>query len=257
MGNHTLSGLRAAIGLLTRLPMGQVGEADLAKAVGWIPFVGGVIGLVIALAYILALQVLPSLPAAGFAVTLGVLVTGAFHEDGLADVADGFGGSSDREEVIRIMRDPAHGTYGVMALVASFVLKVGALATLGVGGALVILPVVHALSRGASIGVMATLPAASPAGVGAAVANLGKGGRATLGILVAIGIGLLTLGWWTMAFAALAAIGAVSIGRLARNRIEGFTGDVLGAVEQIDEVMLLLVGAALAWTGVVAGAWWT
>jgi adenosylcobinamide-GDP ribazoletransferase len=93
--------------------------------------------------------------------------------------------------------------------------------------------------------------------VGAAFANLGKGGRATLGIVVAIGIGLLTLGWWTMAFVAVAALGAVSMGRLARNRIEGFTGDVLGAVEQIDEVMLLLVGAALAWKGVATGAWWT
>jgi adenosylcobinamide-GDP ribazoletransferase len=104
---------------------------------------------------------------------------------------------------------------------------------------------------------MATLPAASAAGVGAAFANPRKGGRATLGILVAIGIGLLTLGWWTMAFAALAAIGAVIMGRLAQNRIEGFTGDVLGAVEQIDEVLLLLMGAALASTGVVTGAWWT
>lgn len=251
-----MSGLRVAIGLLTRVPIGQVAGTDLAKSVAWIPIVGGVIGLVIALAYVPALQILPSLPAAGVAVTLGILLTGAIHEDGLADVADGFGGGSDREDVIRIMRDPVHGTYGVMALVASFVLRVGALATLGVGGALVILPVAHALSRGASIGLMATLPMASAAGVGAAYADIGNGRRATLGILAAIGMGLLILGWWTMAFAALAAIGAVTMGRLAWNRIEGFTGDVLGAVEQIDEVMLLLMGAALASKGVVTGAWW-
>lgn len=251
-----MSGLRVAIGLLTRVPMGRVGETDLAKSVAWIPFVGSVIGLVIALAYILALQILPSLPAAGVAVTFGILLTGALHEDGLADVADGFGGGSDREDVIRIMRDPVHGTYGVMALVASYMLRVGALATLGVGAALVILPVAHALSRGASIGLMANLPTASGAGVGAAYADIGNGRRATLGILVAIGIGLLVLGWWTTAFAALAAIGAVTMGRLARNRIGGFTGDVLGAVEQIDEVMVLLMGAALGWTGVVTGVWW-
>ena len=189
--------------------------------------------------------------------TFGILLTGALHEDGLADVADGFGGGWDREDVIRIIRDPVHGTYGVMALVASYMLRVGALAALGVGAALVILPVAHGpAGRGASIGLMANLPTASGAGVGAAYADIGNGRRATLGILVAIGIGLLVLGWWTTAFAALAAIGAVTMGRLARNRIGGFTGDVLGAVEQIDEVMVLLMGAALGSTGVVTGVWW-
>jgi len=251
-----LSGLRVALALLTRVPMGRVGDADLARSVVWIPLVGSVIGLVIALAYILALRILPSLPAAGVGVTVGILLTGAFHEDGLADVADGFGGGSDREDVIRIMRDPVHGTYGVVALVASYVLRVGALATLGVGAALVVLPVAHALSRGASVAVMASLPTASDAGVGAAYADIGNGRRAALGILVAFGIGLLILGWWTAGFVALAAIGAVTMRRLARDRIGGFTGDVLGAVEQIDEVILLLMGAALASTGVVTGVWW-
>jgi adenosylcobinamide-GDP ribazoletransferase len=252
-----MRGLRSAIGLLTRLPVGRVGEADLPKAVGWAPVVGGLIGLVIALVYSLSLEALPSLPAAGVALTFGVIVTGAFHEDGLADTADGFGGGSDREDVIRIMRDPMLGTYGVIALVTSFALKLGAMTVLGVGEALVILPAVHALSRGASIGLMAAVPPASAVGVGVAHADVGNGRRAIRGILTAIGMSLLLLGWWAVAFVALAGLGALMMGWVARNRIGGFTGDVLGAVEQIDEVMLLLLGAALASSGLVTGAWWS
>jgi adenosylcobinamide-GDP ribazoletransferase len=68
---------------------------------------------------------------------------------------------------------------------------------------------------------------------------------------------LLLLGWWAVAFVALAGLGALMMGWVARDRIGGFTGDVLGAVEQIDEVMLLLLGAALASSGLVTGAWWS
>ncbi len=252
-----MSGLQAAVGLLTRVPMARVGEDDLVRSVGWIPVVGGLIGLVIALVYALTLQVLPSLPAAGIAITFGIVLTGAFHEDGLADVADGFVGGADPEDVIRIMRDPVHGTYGTIALVASFVLRVTAVATLGAAGALIILPTVHALSRSAGIGVMAILPAASDTGMGAALAAVGRGRRAGAGILAAIGIGLLTLGLWTIAFAMLAGIGAAILGWLALQRIQGYTGDVLGAVEQVGEITLMLLGSALMTSGVVPRLWWS
>ncbi|HET7846994.1 MAG TPA: adenosylcobinamide-GDP ribazoletransferase [Acidimicrobiia bacterium] len=256
MGHHTVRGLRSAIGLLTRLPVSHVEEADLPKAVAWVPVVGGFIGLVIALVYSLALEALPALPAAGLALTFGVLVTGAFHEDGLADTADGFGGGSDREDVIRIMRDPMLGTFGVIALVTSFAIKLGAMTVLGVGEALVLLPAVHALSRGASIGLMAVIPPASAVGVGMAHAATGNGRRAIVGILAAIAISLLLVGWWTVAFVALAGLGTVTMGWIAQDRIGGFTGDVLGAVEQVGEVLLLSLGAALASRGLLAGAWW-
>ena len=141
-------------------------------------------------------------------------------------------------------------------MVTSFALKLGAMTVLGVGEALVILPAVHALSRGASIGLMTTMPPASALGVGVAHADVGNGRRAIRGILAAIGMSLLLIGWWAVAFVALAGLGGLIMGWVARNRIGGFTGDVLGAAEQIDEVVLLLLGAALASRGLVTGAWW-
>ena len=255
MGHQALSGARAALGLLTLVPMGRVEAADLARSIPWIPVVGAVIGLLVALVYALALEILPSLPAAAIGITTGIVLTGAFHEDGLADFADGFGGGSDREDVLRIMRDPAHGTYGALALAAGFVLRVTALAAIGGASAVVVLPVAHALSRGASVGVMAYLPPAAPDGLGASYGDVGKG-RASAGILAAFGIALVAVGWWAAVFAGLAALVGMTLGWLAWKRIQGYTGDVLGAVEQLAEIALLVTGAALVSAQLVSGAWW-
>jgi adenosylcobinamide-GDP ribazoletransferase len=249
-----VSGAKAAIGLLTRVPVGRVHAADLTRSIPWIPVVGAVIGLMVALAFAIALEVMPSLPSAAIGITTGIVLTGAFHEDGLADFADGLGGS-DRDDVLRIMRDPVHGTYGALSLIAGFALRVTALAVFGGASALVILPAAHALARGAGIGLLAYLPPAAPDGVGAGYAEVGKG-RVWAGILGALGIALLSVGWWAVPFAGLAAASALIIGNIARKRIHGYTGDVLGAVEQVAEISVLLAGAALVAGQLLSGAWW-
>ena len=254
-----MRGLGAAIALLTRIPVGGADwdRSDLDRSVKWMPLVGGLIGVVVAAAYAGLAFVMPSILAAGLAVTLAALVTGAFHEDGLADTADAFGGGSDGEHALRIMKDPDHGTYGVLALVFSVVLRVTALATLGWAFALVLLPAVHALSRGGAIALMGALPPASGDGLGAVHSGPGLRRQVAAGVLLSALVGLVMLGWWLVPFALVAGVGTGWIGLLARRRIIGFTGDVLGAAQQVVEISLLVLGAALASAGLFERAWWS
>ena len=128
-----MSGLRAAAVFLTRVPMGRMSSedaSDIAGALPWFPLVGALVGAVVAALYAAAREALDPLPASALAVAAGVVLTGAFHEDGLADVADAIGASGP-EDARRILKDPTHGTYGVSALVLVLVIRVSALSTLG------------------------------------------------------------------------------------------------------------------------------
>lgn len=253
-----MKGLRVAASFLTRVGVGAAapGPAELARSVPWFPVVGGLLGVGTAGAYAVAQLVLPSVVAAALAVCVAVLVTGAFHEDGLADTADAVGGGVSREDALRILKDPAHGTYGVLAIVLSVLLRVGALASLDGWAALAILPAAHALSRAASVGLLGWVPPAVDEGLGAIYA-------ATLtrrGVLRAIGagllIGLVSLGAWLLPAALLAGLVAGAVGWLAIRKLGGLTGDVLGAAQQAGEVMVLLLGAAAVANGWPWMPWW-
>ncbi len=113
-----MKGLLAAGSFLTRIPVGRgaATPAHLSGAVVWFPVVGGVLGLGLAGVYAGSLMLVPRLVAAAVAIGAGLVLTGAFHEDALADTADALAGRT-REQALRILRDPAHGTYGVSAIV--------------------------------------------------------------------------------------------------------------------------------------------
>ena len=144
-----MKGLLGAVSFLTRVPVGGgIREAgELAGSVPWFPVVGAGVGLAEAGVYAGARMLLPPLVAASLAVVAGILLTGAFHEDGLGDTADAFAGGWDRESTIRILKDPRLGTFGVLAVAAGLLLRVGAVAALAPGAALAALPAAHALSR--------------------------------------------------------------------------------------------------------------
>lgn len=237
-----------ATALLTRLPVGVAVPADGAIAAsGWaFPLVGAGIGALAALAFLAAeLLGCAAAPAALIGVAAGLGVTGAFHEDGLADTADGFGGGSTREDKLRVMRDSRHGTFGVIALVLSIGLRAAALGTIGepihAGLALV---AAHAASRGALPALMRTLAPARADGLGATA------GRPSLAVaIIAAGFGgtiaLALLGPGTGAIAlALSGVALVLAAMLARHQIGGYTGDVLGFFQQIGEIVMLLAAAA-------------
>ncbi|HTV87487.1 MAG TPA: adenosylcobinamide-GDP ribazoletransferase [Stellaceae bacterium] len=237
-----------AAGLLTRLPIGAAPAAgEEIAGVSWaFPLVGVGIGALAAITFFIAETAgLAELPAALLALAAGIALTGAFHEDGLADTADGFGGGIDRAAKLAIMRDSRHGTFGILALVLSIGLRAAALATLDdpIHAALALIAA-HAASRGALPPVMRLLPPARPDGLGAAA------GRPSLAVAIAaaaIGavVALAMLGPLAGAVALGLAYGAVALAALlARRQIGGYTGDVLGCCQQLGEIVMLLVAAA-------------
>ncbi len=237
-----------ATALLTRLPVGVTLPADGAVAAsGWaFPLVGAGIGALAALAFLIAeLLGCGNAPAALIAVAAGLAVTGAFHEDGLADTADGFGGGHSRDQKLAIMRDSRHGSFGVIALVLSLGLRAAALGTIGepihAGLALI---AAHAASRGALPPLMRILAPARADGLGAAA------GRPSLPVAIAAAvlggaIALTLLGPRTGAIALALGGAAVALAAmLAQRQIGGYTGDVLGLFQQIGEIVMLLAAAA-------------
>jgi adenosylcobinamide-GDP ribazoletransferase len=243
-----LSGFAVAIAFFTRIPVTTPGSRAerLADAAWAFPLVGAGIGGVAAFAFLLAqLLGLGDWPAAVLAVLAGVVLTGGLHEDGIADTADGLIGGHDRDERLAIMGDSRHGTFGVLAIVLSLLLRAAALARIGeavfAGLALI---AAHAASRSALPLAMRVLLPARADGLGAAAGRP----RTPLAI-VALAIGLLitlaALSPWRGAIAfGLAGAAVFALGALAHRFIGGYTGDVLGALQQIVEIVVLLTAAA-------------
>jgi adenosylcobinamide-GDP ribazoletransferase len=194
------------------------------------------------------LHVVPALVAASVAVLFGVLLTGAFHEDGLADVADAFAGGWTVADRIRILKDPLHGSYGVAALCGSIVIRVACVASLGHTPAAAFAAVLaaHVLGRCAAVMLMATAPTARDDGLAAGYGRALRVGPAGLGAATGVVVAAVTAGWWIGPFVAAAVIGAGAIGWLAKRKIGGVTGDVLGAAEQIVECLVLITATGLA-----------
>jgi adenosylcobinamide-GDP ribazoletransferase len=240
-----VNGFLGAVSFLTRVPTGTGTRRpeELAGFVPWFPVVGAGVGLAVAAIYAGSHTFLPPLPAASLAVVAGIALTGAFHEDGLGDTADAFGSHHDRDGTVRILKDPHLGTFGVLAVAASLLLRAGAVAALAPGAALAALPAAHALSRATAVAAMTTLPAAGDTGLGASYALALSRRRGLAGAAAGLGIALALLGLPALVAAAAAGLAALALGRLAVRRVGGVTGDVLGAVQQVGEILTLLVAA--------------
>lgn len=247
-----MSGFRGAVAFLTRIPVSVSiqSETQLARSVPWFPVVGAGVGLLIALVHATALVILPSFVAATIAVSMGLVITGAFHEDGLGDVVDAFWGGWDREERIRILKDPRLGTYGVLAIGVSLLLRVGIISGLNGWQALSLLPAAHALSRAFAILAMKRYEPIAE-GLGASHTRSLGTGQARLGILAGVSLGVAAMGLWAVPGAALAWLGSWMVGSISMRKIRGISGDVLGAIQQLGEILVLLTGA------VVTGAGWS
>lgn len=232
----------AALGLLTRLPVPVSMEraaARGARAAWAYPVVGLLLGAVQALALWVMVQtgLAPAL-AAGLALALVVVLTGAMHEDGLADSADGLWGGWDRARRLAIMKDSQIGTYGVLALVLVLGLRWLALAALAAQGAgLLALVAIAALSRANMVLLLAVLPNARGAGLAHLV---GRAPRSTaLAAVLIAAVAAIGLGYGALIGAGLMA--ALACGLIARAKIGGQTGDILGASQQISEAVMLIV----------------
>ena len=238
--------LRASILFLTRLrygPTSPIGGAAIARAAWGFPIAGILVGLIGAVVYLFAHRLgLPPWPSAALSVAATMAVTGCLHEDGLADTADGFGGGRTRELKLEIMRDSRIGAYGVCALVLTTLLRVSALASLA-DASLVVAALIaaHGAARATLPVFMYFVPPARQEGLSASAGQPPRDGviaAAVLGIVIVA----LCLGP-ALAIAALILLVAVIalLAWLSLAQIDGQTGDVLGAVEQISEIAILLV----------------
>jgi adenosylcobinamide-GDP ribazoletransferase len=241
-----LEDLRLAFAFLTRLPIpGRMAARPLAVAVRCFPLVGLVVGLVGGAVYALGLKLdLPMLGAALFAIAATGLLTGALHEDGLADSADGLAGGQDRDRRLAIMSDSHIGSYGVLALIVSVMARASLLAGLPAAHGVAALIGAHALARAAMALVMARGTAAKSSGLGAAAGKPAEGG-ALVALAIAAIIAWIALGPVVAAIALVAILAiAWAMARLGKRLIGGYTGDILGAVEQLSEIAALAVAVA-------------
>jgi adenosylcobinamide-GDP ribazoletransferase len=246
-----LSGARAALGFLTRIPCGKrpISATALHWAPAWYPVVGYVLGFVACLVW-------AGLERAGFmvasvaTVAALALVTGAFHEDGLADTADALGGAFDREKLFAILKDSRIGSFGATALILFLLLRIVALAKLGplaMGGLLL----GQTISRTTPVWMMAALPYVTPT-ESARSSQLASGGltHAILAsVFAAIAVCLLVVGRLLPLQAVLVSlivsvIVAVVCGWRFHARAGGITGDFLGATQQLTDAAILVVLAA-------------
>jgi adenosylcobinamide-GDP ribazoletransferase len=241
-----VNGLLGALQFLTRVPIRLSDPPELTRCVPWFPFVGGLIGLAVGGAAAGLAELVPMAVAAAVAIVAGVLITGAFHEDGLADTADAFGGGWTREQRLHILGDPLHGSYGVAAMCGTIVVRILCVASLAPAPAFAGLVAAHAIGRSAAVGTMATFPLATADGLGAGYATGLSRRRAVVGILSGVTIAALATGWWVGPLAAAGVAAAVAVGVLGLRKIGGVTGDVLGAVEQVTECLVLVVVTGLA-----------
>ncbi|WP_019960870.1 adenosylcobinamide-GDP ribazoletransferase [Woodsholea maritima] len=236
-----------AVQFLTRIPVPSwVGHqaSDLNACVRYFPWVGASVGLIAGAVFWLAHLVLPGFVAASLAVACAILLTGGFHEDGLADSWDGLGGGVTKARALEIMRDSRVGTYGALALGLSLIIRIGALASLPPALGWVALIVTHASARMIIPSILRFFTYARAEGLAKPVADdIARHiwiFAVISGLAFASFLGLYGLLACLMAHLA----GWVMIG-LFQRKLGGYTGDGLGAVEQVGEMAALITLAAV------------
>ena len=238
-----MRGLRLALGFITILPVRPEGElkpGDLGRAAVWFPVIGLVLGLVLWASDDLLNGWFRAGMSAALIVGLWVLLTGALHLDGFADCCDGLLSSANPERRLKILRDPHIGAFGVVGLILLLLLKWVAITELIDPRALVLAPMI---GRWAVLP-LARMHPARPNGLGARLHSELKSTALLIGLpVLALGIALGPRGWLALLLAHLSLLG---IWLLARSRIGGQTGDVLGAGAELAELSVLLafVGGA-------------
>ncbi|MEM7509218.1 MAG: adenosylcobinamide-GDP ribazoletransferase [Pseudomonadota bacterium] len=249
---HEGASFLLAVQFLTRIPVPSqtlYTPERMAASVRYYPLVGLLVGGFSGLVFLISDAVFPHVIAVLLAIAAGLLLTGGFHEDGLADTFDGIGGGIDRARALEIMKDSRLGTYGTLALILAVALKASTLSLLPAGWIVLALIAAHGLSRLSSVLVIATSTYVRAEGTGKPVAE--SASSATLIAVILTGVAI-AIGWnWFMPPIALAyalfglVSGHVLMRLLFEPKLGGYTGDTLGAVQQSSELGVYL--GLLAW----------
>jgi adenosylcobinamide-GDP ribazoletransferase len=244
-----VSDARTALGFLTRIPVGPIEGADrgLTRAAAYFPLVGALVAAVGLGAWWVGTSLLGSFAGAVLSVLAVVVITGALHEDGLADFADGLWGGATPADRLEIMRDSRIGTYGVVAVVGDLLLRIGLLAPYGTSDwfdAAAVLLAGHVIGRAAPIALAATLPPARSDGLGVRMSTPSRGELAVAAVTVAVAA-IAAAAWWAPVPVLAAALTVAAVHRTARRRLGGVTGDVYGAAVALTNLAVAVVVVAL------------
>lgn len=243
-----------AVQFLTRLPVPPFKNYNpqwLHQSSRHFPAVGLLVGLLCAGVFWLGSVLFTPLVAAVLSTAFGIKLTGAFHEDGLADSCDGLGGGLTRERTLTIMKDSRLGTYGVLGLVSALLLKISLLAAMPLSVAIVALIIGHTASRLLCISLLALLSyggeiehaKAKPMAQQLTPLQglFSSGWLLVAGVVVMVifpnAIQQISIGQWLLALV-LALVATEYMRRLLRRRLDGYTGDGLGATQQLSEVAI-------------------
>ena len=246
---HQLRLFFIALQFFTRLPIPRwVGYQPqwLQQSSRYFPLVGAVVAAICGATHMVASWLLPPPIAVLLAVAAGIYLTGAFHEDGFADMCDGFGGGLTRERVLEIMKDSRIGAYGAIGILCLLAIKAGALVSLPPQIVAAAFFIGHPLSRLAAVSLIWLMDYARDEGKAKPMAQSMSTGEfvvaALCGLLPAIICGALgILDWSALVLATLAATASAwFLGRKCQRRLHGYTGDCLGAVQQVAEVAVYL-----------------
>lgn len=230
-----------AVQFMTRLPIPAhvaFSEESLNRAARYYPAVGLLVGVLSATVLALAALVLPVGSAVVLALVTSVLITGALHEDGLADIADGLGGAMSRDRALEIMRDSRVGAYGVISLILILLLKFALLSAAPASYAAWLLLAGHTLSRLVAVQIMATTPYARKTGAKFAVpvlSSLTVRVAHVMTLLILLPLGLIFGAGPLFVGVLLALAAGFILRRRLLVRLQGYTGDGLGAAQQISE----------------------
>jgi adenosylcobinamide-GDP ribazoletransferase len=250
---HQLRLFFTALQFFTRLPIpAWVGfdAAWLNQASRYFPLVGVVVAAITGAVYMLTAWLFPAPVAVVLSTAAGIYATGAFHEDGFADMCDGFGGGMTPERVLEIMKDSRIGAYGAIGAICLLGLKLVTLAMLPPFAAIGSLFVAHPLSRLMATSLIWRLDYARAEGKAKPLAQKMSGGEFTIAALTAAipALAVVAMRWltWSALIAGViaAAVATIWLARKFVRRIGGYTGDCLGAVQQVSEVMFYLCALA-------------
>lgn len=228
-----------ALGFMTRLPVtAEYSAQRMARSAAWYPATGIVIGVISGVVWLIGFWLFTSVLAVLFSMAASILLTGALHEDGFADCCDGLGGGKTREQALDIMRDSRIGAYGFIGLAMLLAIKAASLVALP--AVFWVLLAGHATSRASMVVVIATSHYARSEGAGRALAGqmdvrgmqlaVALGAASLIPLLLVLPVGFVFFGVFGLALA------HVVMRTVFESKLGGYTGDCLGAVQQVGEV---------------------
>ena len=237
-------GFFVALSFLTRIPVRHKHEPSIGLAAPWFPIVGVVVGAIVGGVAWGVSNLTTPLVGAAVAVLVGVLITGAFHEDGLADIADAFVGGWSTEDRLLILKDPLHGSYGVAAMCGTIVLRVCALSAIAPNQMFTAAIAAHCFARAGALALMLTTSLARHEGLGSDYVKSLRRSPTIISLLVSLFLVIFLIGVWSIAVIVATIAGAMTIRWWSKKKIGGITGDVLGAAEQVSETLILIALSA-------------